>query len=626
MENENTMEMLQALQAKFAEFEEKISANEELLTATRELQNKVDSLAKSMQEKMTNLTNEVTECKNEIATVKNDAETRIEDLEAENKSLTSEVGKLNDALEEQGEQITKLTDEVKGLGEKLVKNADNIRAIAKIQASTTSKDDFDKNIPAIENVLQDYANAKTVKIFLYDIDEDALYHADENGNRTYIPKDTVFAQTFENGLTTKLNTEEMMNEKFAGFADTRFSDNCALMPVKDKNGKMIGVVYAENINEKDIFKLDLITTENAAIREFGIRAGEINTERELGTDRLTRLYNGLTAPAVQKFVENDIRNLLKAEEEASVIYIDVDNFKGINDTYGHENGDKALHQVGQTIKSITGDKGCAIRLHGDELAIIVKGSLDVAEALANRISEKIAESPLKNGNEDINITISAGAAKLLDTNVKAYLAEADKELYRAKSFGKNVVAVQGKNPEIKDAYVSKFVMNTEHPINEPYSFNKDEEVIAMQIKDKDGYVADVSVRCEQDAPFIQFNGEVFTNPDEYPQALIEALRNNEPLDWDNRNCNELVLHTTVTDASGHSADCLPIAINIDSFTQTADEIKALIKKEALQNLAYGKDILNEKAAAMENNEINHSDPKKEAQQKPHRNGQDREDH
>ena len=101
----------------------------------------------------------------------------------------------------------------------------------------------------------------------------------------------------------------------------------------------------------------------------------------------------------------------------SLLMIDLDYFKEINDTYGHDVGDKALIWVAKLAKKVSGDKGHAIRYGGDEFMILLPGAdKEAALQVGEQLIQKIHEEPihLDNVNDDFHITLSIGAASAPD--------------------------------------------------------------------------------------------------------------------------------------------------------------------------------------------------------------------
>jgi diguanylate cyclase (GGDEF)-like protein len=152
------------------------------------------------------------------------------------------------------------------------------------------------------------------------------------------------------------------------------------------------------------------------------------------TDHLTGLYN-------QQGLLNRCKELLKDKKvSAALLFMDLDNFKSINDLYGHGMGDKVLHEVGKVLREETRGKDVVGRYGGDEFVVLVydvpntQAAEEVAKRIANRINEVCKKLKLKT-----EVTASIGLSFTGQTGYDYHhLKEiADDRLYLAKSRGKN---------------------------------------------------------------------------------------------------------------------------------------------------------------------------------------------
>ncbi len=126
----------------------------------------------------------------------------------------------------------------------------------------------------------------------------------------------------------------------------------------------------------------------------------------------------------------------------SIIMIDIDHFKTINDRYGHIAGDMVLKKVAHGLREGIRDYDLICRFGGEEFLVMTpETDLRHATELAERLRGKIGETPIRIRNAPpVTITISAGVASLLEwENVEAMLARADTALYHAKESGRNRV-------------------------------------------------------------------------------------------------------------------------------------------------------------------------------------------
>ena len=159
------------------------------------------------------------------------------------------------------------------------------------------------------------------------------------------------------------------------------------------------------------------------------------------TDALTGLYN-------RRYMETHLSSLV--EQAASrgkpltALVLDIDYFKSVNDTYGHDAGDDVLREFATRIKKSIRGIDLACRLGGEEFVIIMpETDMGVATIVAERLRRRIASErfPIQQGRNSLEVTISIGLATLdaADDNAGSILKRADQALYRAKRDGRNRV-------------------------------------------------------------------------------------------------------------------------------------------------------------------------------------------
>ncbi|HEY9854224.1 MAG TPA: diguanylate cyclase [Stenomitos sp.] len=159
------------------------------------------------------------------------------------------------------------------------------------------------------------------------------------------------------------------------------------------------------------------------------------------TDGLTGLFNHLF------FKEQLINAMAEAERYGtplSVIMVDLDHFKRINDTYGHQTGDEVLRQASACLRQTVRDSDIVARYGGEEMAVLLPHTDGAGGALAaERIRAAIAAMPLRTiAGEPFTVTASLGVASLRAGSTAVELLErADKALYTAKHRGRNQVGL-----------------------------------------------------------------------------------------------------------------------------------------------------------------------------------------
>ncbi|MGD9807429.1 MAG: GGDEF domain-containing protein [Deferribacterales bacterium] len=157
-------------------------------------------------------------------------------------------------------------------------------------------------------------------------------------------------------------------------------------------------------------------------------------------DFLTRVYN---RRSLMELLEMEfIRNQRDTDGHFSFILFDIDDFKLINDNYGHGLGDLVLKTVGETLLNSVRKSDVCGRFGGDEFAIILPYTdLNNAIIVAEKIKDKVAALKFSHGKATVSITLSIGVIDVAHgssiNNFEKIIVEADKYLYCAKHRGKN---------------------------------------------------------------------------------------------------------------------------------------------------------------------------------------------
>ena len=156
-------------------------------------------------------------------------------------------------------------------------------------------------------------------------------------------------------------------------------------------------------------------------------------------DPVTNIYNK------RFFVERlkeEFSHSKRAKFSLSLLMVDIDFFKKVNDTYGHLAGDMILHEISKIIKGMIRNEDVLARYGGEEFVAILRGTNKTgAFTLAERIRQKVAAAPILFEDQKIPITISIGVASLDETKPHAspedFVKDADEKLYQSKQSGRN---------------------------------------------------------------------------------------------------------------------------------------------------------------------------------------------
>jgi len=225
------------------------------------------------------------------------------------------------------------------------------------------------------------------------------------------------------------------------------------IPIKDEDDNLCGTFCVFDQKPRQLSKVDRATLEDLAalaqreILSERMRAIHSSMTTKLGIarresmmDPLTRLWNRRGASVMLKAALD-----AGAEQGSSVgiAILDLDNFKHINDTYGHQIGDEVLRKSAlRLIQSVrTNDTVC--RIGGDEFMLIMKDSdSEIARVTTERIRQQLAETPVPTRQGDVMISASVGYAirnGIEDESVDALIERADQALLKSKSQGRDQV-------------------------------------------------------------------------------------------------------------------------------------------------------------------------------------------
>lgn len=196
-------------------------------------------------------------------------------------------------------------------------------------------------------------------------------------------------------------------------------------------------------NKQNNDSISTLLTENLAFKaQVQMLCEEVNLWRmRAERDSLTKC---LRREALLNLIETR-KEFGHLPQEMTVVMVDIDHFKMINDKHGHQVGDLALEHVAQTLENNLPSGGLMARAGGEEFLVVLEGhatqNSDDIEKLRNALEQ--LPCPLQNGAK-LRITASLGAADWsIEQPIQAAIQAADEELYNAKNAGRNIVQIRG---------------------------------------------------------------------------------------------------------------------------------------------------------------------------------------
>lgn len=172
-----------------------------------------------------------------------------------------------------------------------------------------------------------------------------------------------------------------------------------------------------------------------------LREQKEESERKAIIDELTGVYNRRYFEAK---LEDELTLAKRFRTNLCLVIFDIDHFKKINDTYGHQAGDSILQELALTSKSLMSSVDSLCRYGGEEFAIILpETKIDQAIDLAEKLRSEVEEHVFYVGDKIINVTISAGIAEYPTHALLKHglLEKADRALYYAKNTGRNNIKI-----------------------------------------------------------------------------------------------------------------------------------------------------------------------------------------
>ena len=229
-------------------------------------------------------------------------------------------------------------------------------------------------------------------------------------------------------------------------SDPRFEDNplvtqppnlrfYAGAPIVARSGHALGTIAIADIKPRSFS-----TAQSGVLRDLSTlvmtvlesRRRAMQLARLAMTDYLTGLAN---RAEFDKTLEAEMAHATRTAETFSVLYLDLDGFKLVNDSFGHAAGDEVLCEVARRLSQQVRAEDELARFGGDEFGVILRdASQDSAHKLAERIAEAVSEPIMLSSGAMTAVGVSVGIATYADAidTAAALLAEADRDLYQAK--------------------------------------------------------------------------------------------------------------------------------------------------------------------------------------------------
>ncbi len=274
------------------------------------------------------------------------------------------------------------------------------------------------------------------KIYAERYFNDISWSDDDKGIKSY--SQTLVESCFKQNEVIIIG-DSKLNSTLKDLADVKHGGgrSIAVIPlVQDKT--VVGVIYLDNQqlpHNFDVQQIPFLTTYAA---HTSIALHNTLLYKRAITDDLTQLF---TRQHIDEGLEQEIKQAQDKNQELSILILDLDHFKQVNDTYGHTTGDQVLQVFSSILTAHIREDDMAGRFGGEEFVVILPNTnCKMAKHIAEGIRKAIESESINKDGQNIKVTVSIGVASYKKTHGKKALLlfeDADKALYQAKEQGRN---------------------------------------------------------------------------------------------------------------------------------------------------------------------------------------------
>ena len=327
-----------------------------------------------------------------------------------------------------GEEFNKMSDQLRGRLEELQQERARLReSIHRIGQTFESNLDRPALLELALHTAVDAVQARSARITERQANDEPLVQAGAVGTLSGLQQPVLEAERAAIG--------DGLGESHA---DGHFVASVALGPLQAGGGARGLITVTRKEREFDDDDRDILRSL-AAQATLALENVELHyqVQRQAVTDELTGLANH---GRFQELLQVEIEQVRRYRHDVALIMLDLDDFKSINDTYGHQQGDVVLRHVARVLRDTSREADSPARYGGEEMAVILRHTgLDGAYAISERVRSAIEalRIPRLDGDGSLRITASFGVAASANGDKEALIADADVALYGAKRQGKN---------------------------------------------------------------------------------------------------------------------------------------------------------------------------------------------
>jgi len=324
------------------------------------------------------------------------------------------------------------------------------KMVRTISSSLLNYRDFRQVAEGFRTTMQDVLPLKSLEFYVHNTDDEIVYLTENNryhGEKKTPPEDYIqllschncelsnYQKTTDADGNTVLLIRLIVSEdsRHAALAILSFSEKISIGEEFDNFVAQLSVPLAIAVEREAIYRA--LETERDIIYERSIR------------DPLTGLYT-------RHYMQETVHRMIMAHARDkhanfTLVMVDIDFFKAVNDTYGHQTGDTVLKSAAEVLLAACRDIDVPVRFGGEEFSIFLSStSIQGASTFAQRIRIKVNEIAFTSDDKEFHIAISSGiAAHHADESLEDLMKRADMALYQAKKTGRNKVCIDASDDQ-----------------------------------------------------------------------------------------------------------------------------------------------------------------------------------
>jgi len=293
-------------------------------------------------------------------------------------------------------------------------------------------------LETIQKLINEYHKKNNLNVYIVNKNGKIIFQ--DSNSKNSIHNEPYLKDYANEILASKNRAINYKNDDGNLYLNSRYIEEFNWYLIVEENGDIVDKstmkILKGNLLGAFVVTIIVLILSNIIIKGYQRRLEEMAT-----TDHLTQALN---RRAFDSLYKQTIKMTKRSKDQTfSIAIFDIDNFKNINDTYGHLIGDKVIYSIAQTIRKNIRESDIFCRWGGEEFLLVLTGcDIEAAMQIIENIRIQVCETPCNINETSLSITISAGIAKYSnDDNGEDIIRRADEALYRAKTTGKNKVEI-----------------------------------------------------------------------------------------------------------------------------------------------------------------------------------------